>query len=250
MSACLELEDLVVSVEGKKIIHGINLKIQKGELHALMGRNGSGKTTLAHTLMGHPRYHVESGRILFNGEEIQELSPDERAKRGLFLSFQHPVEIPGVSVANFLRSVLRSLFPDLPPKEIRARIKKEALNLQIPDSFLTRSINEGFSGGEKKRLETLQLRLMNPQLAILDETDSGLDIDALRNISENIAAFRSPDRAFLLITHYQRMLNYLKPDQVHVLFNGRIVKTGGPELALELEAKGYDSLVSNGDQAA
>jgi Fe-S cluster assembly ATP-binding protein len=250
MAVRLEIEDLVVSVEAKQIIRGLSLKIKAGELHALMGRNGSGKTTLAHTLMGHPRYKIESGRILLEGEEIQNLPPDERAKKGLFLGFQHPVEIPGVSVANFLRTVLRSLYPELPPKEIRARIKKEASLLQIPDSFMTRSINEGFSGGEKKRLETLQLRLINPRVAILDETDSGLDIDALRNISENIASSRDAEKSFLLITHYQRMLNYLKPDFVHILANGQIVKSGGPELALELETKGYDQVISGGDQAA
>ncbi|TVQ80164.1 MAG: Fe-S cluster assembly ATPase SufC [Bradymonadales bacterium] len=249
MSMRLEIEDLVVSVEGKKILQGLNLQVRPGELHALMGRNGSGKSTLAYCLMGHPRYKVESGRILLDGEEIQELSPEERSKRGLFLGFQHPVEIPGVTVANFLRASLRSLRPEIPPKDLRAMMKREAGHLQVPDSFFTRFVNEGFSGGEKKRLETLQLRLIQPKLAVLDETDSGLDIDALRTISESIAELRDQDKSFLLITHYQRILNYLKPDRVHVLYNGKILRSGGMELAEELEKKGYDEVIERGQAA-
>jgi len=249
VAAQLEIEDLVVSVEGKKILKGVSLCVKAGELHALMGRNGSGKTSLAHSLMGHPRYQIESGRVLLNGEEIQTLSPDERAKKGLFLGFQHPVEIPGVTVVNFLRTSLRSLRPELSAKDSRALIKKEVASLQIPESFLTRSLNAGFSGGEKKRLETLQLRLFDPRFAVLDETDSGLDIDALRNISERISEMRTDQRGFLLITHYQRMLGYLVPDRVHVLFDGRIVRSGGSELAEELEEKGYDKVIAEGKAA-
>lgn len=238
-----EIRDLKVSVEGKEVLKGISLTVNRGEVHALMGRNGSGKTTLSHTLMGHPKYAVTGGQILLDGEDIASLSADERAKRGLFLCFQYPVAIPGVTVANFLRTAIRSVRGDqVPSKDVRSLIKKEAQALGIPDSFMTRSLNEGFSGGEKKKLETLQMRLLKPKMSILDETDSGLDIDALKLVSQNVDGLRSSDNGILLITHYQRMLNYIKPDQVHVLMDGRIVKSGQADLALALEERGYDWL--------
>lgn len=236
----LEINDLFVSVEGKQVLNGLSLSIGAGEVHAVMGRNGSGKTTLSHVLMGHPKYTITSGSILFKGEDLTALPPEERARKRIFLSFQYPVSIPGVTVANFLRSSLRAVRTDLDPKDFRKRIREEIASLGIPESFMTRSINDGFSGGEKKRLEILQMRLLEPTLAILDETDSGLDIDALKVVSENIEKSRTGDRAFLVITHYQRMLNHLRPDRVHVLLDGKIVKSGGPELALELEERGYD----------
>ncbi|MCM0606488.1 MAG: Fe-S cluster assembly ATPase SufC [Xanthomonadaceae bacterium] len=241
MKSTLEIKDLVVSVEGKTVLHGITLKVNTGEVHAIMGRNGSGKTTLSHTLMGHPKYKVISGQILLNGVDITGLSPDERAKKRIFLAFQYPTAVPGVSVANFLRTSVRSVRGDeVPAKEFRALVKKELAALKIPENFMTRSLNDGFSGGEKKRLETLQMKLLQPIFAVLDETDSGLDIDALKNVSETIESMRSTERGILLITHYQRMLNYIKPDHVHVLLGGRIVKSGGANLALELESRGYD----------
>jgi len=249
-SVLFEVKDLHVSIEGKKVLKGISLKIKSGEVHALMGRNGSGKTSLAHSLMGNPKYQIESGKIYFNGEDIAKLSPEERSRMRLFLGFQNPVEIPGVSVSNFLRSSVRAVRGnEIPSKEFRKYVKEELKNLEINESFMTRSLNEGFSGGERKRLETLQLRLLQPKMAILDETDSGLDIDALKSISENIEQMRSPDRSFLLITHYQRMLNYIKPDVVHVMINGKIIKTGDFELAKKLEEKGYEWLLSRVEAA-
>lgn len=240
-----EIRNLVVDVltdlGPKTVIKGINLKVNCGEVHALMGRNGSGKTTLSHTLMGHPRYKVIEGDILMNGESLLGLSPEERARKRMFLAFQYPVAVPGVTVANFLRSSVRSVRGDeLSAKDVREKIRSELQNLQIPESFMTRSLNDGFSGGEKKRLETLQMRLLDPQFAILDETDSGLDIDALRIVSENIDRLRGPEKGILLITHYQRMLDYVRPDFVHVMMDGRFVKSGDASLALELEKKGYD----------
>lgn len=226
---------------GTPILKGINLKIMPGEVHALMGRNGSGKTTLSHTLMGHPSYEVTSGDIKMNGQSLNDLPPDERAKRRLFLGFQYPTAIPGVTVANFLRASLKAVRgEEIPVKEMRKLIKSEIEALQIPESFMSRFLNDGFSGGEKKRLETLQMRLLQPKMAILDETDSGLDVDALRLVSQQIESLRAPDRGILLITHYQRMLNYIKPDHVHILMNGEIVQSGGPELALKVEDIGYD----------
>ncbi len=240
-TAIFEIQDLHVSVEGKPVLKGLTLEISPGEVHALMGRNGCGKTTLSHTIMGHPKYEITSGRILLSGEDLAGLSPDERARKRLFLAFQYPVGVPGVTVANFLRSSLKAVRgAEVPPNEVRKLIKKELVALGIPESFMTRSLNDGFSGGEKKRLETLQMRLLQPKMAILDEADSGLDIDALRTVSENIDSLRSLERGILLITHYQRMLNYIRPDFVHVLMDGRIVKSGGPELAQLLEEKGYD----------
>lgn len=236
-----EIDNLHVSVEGKKVLKGVSLKVGAGEVHAIMGRNGSGKTTLSYTLMGHPKYQVTEGSIRFRGEDITSLPADERAKKRMFLAFQYPVGIPGVTVANFLRASMKSVRGDeMQPADVRKRIKKELEFLKIPDSFMNRFLNDGFSGGEKKRLETLQMRLLEPYFAILDETDSGLDIDALKQVSEGIEGLRSPERSFLLITHYQRMLNYVKPDFVHIFLDGQIVKSGGADLALKLEAEGYD----------
>jgi len=240
-----EIKNLKVLVEDKLVLKGINLTMKSGEVHAIMGRNGSGKSTLAFALMGHPKYKIQSGEILFDGERINDWAPEERARKGLFLAFQNPVSIPGVSVANFVRSAIRAVRgKELSPKELRSRIKEEATALQIPHRFLARSVNDGFSGGEKKRLEMLQMRLLEPKVAILDETDSGLDIDALKLVAERVEALRSPDRAILLITHYQRMLNYVRPDHVHVLLDGKIVKSGDAGLALDLEKKGYEWLES------
>ena len=242
MSAPLfEIRDLHVAVEGKEVLKGVNLVVRRGEVHAIMGRNGTGKTTLSYTLMGHPKYQVLSGSILLDGEDITQLKPEERAKKRLFLAFQYPVAIPGVSVASFLRASMKSVRAgEIEPSKFRSLIKDELKHLSIPEAFMTRSLNEGFSGGEKKRLETLQLRLLQPKMAVLDETDSGLDIDALRIVSENLQSFRNSDRGMLVITHYQRMLNYIKPDVVHVFGSGRVLESGGPELALKLEERGYD----------
>ncbi len=239
----LEFRDLKVEVENKEVLHGVSLKINPGEVHAIMGKNGSGKTTLSHTIMGHPKYKVLSGDILLEGESLLPLATDERARRRIFLAFQYPVAVPGVTVAQFLRSAILSVRKgEVEPKNVRKLIKEEMAKLDIPDSFMTRYLNEGFSGGEKKRLETLQLRLLKPRMMVLDETDSGLDIDSLRRVSESIESSRAPDKSILLITHYQRMLSYVKPDFVHVFLDGRIVKSGGADLALELEERGYEWL--------
>ncbi|HZV91402.1 MAG TPA: Fe-S cluster assembly ATPase SufC [Candidatus Nitrosocosmicus sp.] len=242
----LEIRDLHVAVEGKPILKGLSLAVNKGEVHALMGPNGSGKSTLANALMGNPKYEITSGSVALNGEDVLELSADERGRKGLFLAFQYPTAIPGVSVANFLRMALTArrkemgLEKPLPPKEFRALVKEKMALLKMDDSFAGRYINDGFSGGEKKRAEILQMAVLQPEIAILDETDSGLDIDALRVVSEGVNALSGPNLGVLLITHYQRILNYIKPQFVHVLVDGRIVKSGGPELAHELEAQGYD----------
>lgn len=239
----LEIRDLAVEVEGKEVLHGVSLKINAGEVHAIMGKNGSGKTTLSNTIMGHPKYKVTRGDILLEGESLLALPPDERARRRIFLAFQYPVAVPGVTVAQFLRSAILSVRKgEVEPKNVRKLIKEEMAKLDIPDSFMTRFLNEGFSGGEKKRLETLQLRLLQPRMMVLDETDSGLDIDSLRRVSESIEGARGTDKSILLITHYQRMLSYVKPDFVHVFLAGRIVKSGGADLALELEERGYEWL--------
>jgi Fe-S cluster assembly ATP-binding protein len=242
MSAPLfQIKDLHVEVEGKKVLKGVNLTINRGEVHAIMGRNGTGKTTLSYTLMGHPKYTITEGSIWLDGEDITHLKPEERARKRLFLAFQYPVAIPGVSVASFLRASLKAVrSAEVEPKNFRALIKTELKSLGIPENFMTRSLNEGFSGGEKKRLETLQLRLLEPKMAVLDETDSGLDIDALKSVSENLENYRSKDRGMLVITHYQRMLNYIKPDFVHVFGSGQVLQSGGPELALRLERDGYE----------
>lgn len=237
----LKIEDLHVEVEGKHILKGVNLTINQGEIHALMGRNGSGKSTLSYTLMGHPRYKVTQGRVFYHGKDLLAMRVDERARSGIYLAFQYPVAIPGVSVSNFLRTTVKARRgKDIPVKEFRKELKEHMAKLEVSDSFLSRYINEGFSGGEKKRLEILQMALLKPDFALLDETDSGLDIDALRVVAAGINALASKDNAMLLITHYQRILDYVTPQFVHVMSEGQIIKSGGSELAKELEAKGYE----------
>ena len=241
----LSIKDLHASIEETPILNGVHLEVKKGEVHAIMGPNGSGKSTLSSVIAGREEYDVEKGSIDLDGQDILELSPEERAHLGIFLSFQYPVEIPGVSVTNFLKTALnetrkaRGQEP-MSAKELLRLMREKMELLEMDKSFLSRSLNEGFSGGEKKRNEIFQMALMEPRLAILDETDSGLDIDALRIVANGVNHLRSKENAVVLITHYQRLLEYIKPDFVHVLFKGRIVKSGGSELALELEAKGYD----------
>jgi len=235
------IEDLHVSVEGNEILKGVNLTVERGEVHALMGPNGSGKSTLAHTLMGHPRFQVTQGRVLLKGKDILSLPTDERARRGMFLAFQYPVEIPGVKVRHFLRMALKASKGKEPSvTEFRKQLFEKMALLEMDRSFSERYVNEGFSGGEKKRNEILQLAMLEPEMAVLDETDSGLDIDALRSVANGMNKLAGPHMGMLLITHYQRILNYVDPHFVHVLFGGRIVRSGGIELAQELEAKGYD----------
>jgi len=239
----LIISDLHVSVGGKEILKGVNLTVNAGEKHALMGPNGSGKSTLSYALMGHPNYEITQGEVLFQGQNLLEMAPDERARKGLFLAFQYPMVIPGVKVFQFLRNMLQArLGRDVPVKEFRSLLKTKMQLLDMKEEFVRRYLNEGFSGGEKKRHEILQMALLEPSLAILDETDSGLDIDALRIVCEGINAIAAEhsELGILIITHYQRMLNYITPDVVHILYEGRIVKSGGKELALELEAQGYE----------
>ncbi|MBY0359059.1 MAG: Fe-S cluster assembly ATPase SufC [Candidatus Obscuribacterales bacterium] len=237
----LVIKDLHVEVEGKEILKGVNLTVNAGEIHALMGRNGSGKSTLSYTLMGHPRYHVTKGEISYKGQDLLSMSTDERSRSGMYLAFQYPVAIPGVSVSNFLRATVKARRgKDVPVKEFRKELKECMAKLGVKDEFLSRYVNDGFSGGEKKRLEILQMALLKPDMALLDETDSGLDIDALRTVAEGINALSTKDNGMLLITHYQRMLDYVTPTFVHVMQSGQIVKSGGSELAHELEAQGYD----------
>jgi len=239
----LKVEDLHVEIEGKEILKGVSLEVKGGEVHALMGPNGSGKSTLSYALAGHPRYEVTSGRVLLDGEDLLEMEVDERARAGLFLAFQYPSEISGVSMANFLRAAInarRGKGNEISLVEFGKKLREQMKRLEMSEDFASRYLNEGFSGGEKKRSEILQMALLEPKIAILDETDSGLDIDALRIVSDGVNALRSPRLGILCITHYQRILRYLKPDFVHVLLDGRIVRSGGPELAEELEEKGYD----------
>ncbi len=248
MGADLVISDLRVAVEGKEILKGISLTLNKGEVHAIMGPNGSGKSTLAYALMGHPKYEVLGGDILFKGQSILPLKPEERARLGIFLAFQYPTAVPGVSLGNFLRMATNSVRSGhngngkkpLSVSEFQKLLREKMEILKMDRSFSGRYVNDGFSGGEKKRAEILQMALLEPEIAILDETDSGLDIDALRIVSEGVNRLAGPEVGVLVITHYQRILNYIKPHVVHVLAHGRIVKSGGPELALELEAKGYD----------
>lgn len=246
MTSRLEIRDLHAEVEGNEILKGVNLKVKPGEIHALMGPNGTGKSTLAHVLMGHPAYEVTAGEILFKGENIVEMDPDERSRKGLFLAFQYPVAIPGLSVANFLRSAInahrKADDPEdkgIPIPEFRKLLKEKMDLLEMSHEFAGRYLNEGFSGGEKKRAEILQLAALEPEIAILDETDSGLDIDALRIVASGVNALAGPNLGVLVITHYQRILNYIKPDVVHIMLDGRIVETGGAELAEQLEEQGY-----------
>jgi Fe-S cluster assembly ATP-binding protein len=247
----LVIRNLHVSVDGKEILKGINLTIEQGKIHAIMGPNGSGKSTLAYSLAGHPRYEVTDGEVWYKGEDVLDLEPNDRSKLGLFLAFQYPVAVAGVTVANFLRAALNAhraqdgVDPKttaIPMAEYRKTIKQRMDMLEMAPDFARRYLNEGFSGGEKKRLEILQMAMLQPSLAIMDETDSGLDIDALKIVAEGVNRVKEerPNLGVLVITHYQRLLNYIKPDYVHVLMDGRIVREGGPELALELEEKGYD----------
>jgi Fe-S cluster assembly ATP-binding protein len=251
-----EIENLHAEIDGKEILKGVDLVVNQGEIHALMGPNGSGKSTLAYVIAGDPRYEVTEGSIRFEGEDILEWSPDERARKGLFLAFQYPTVIPGVSMANFLRMAVTNVrnaraegaaedggsAQPFTPREFRRLMREKMALLKIDDAFATRYLNEGFSGGEKKRAEILQMALLEPKLAVLDETDSGLDIDALKVVSEGVNNLAGPEVGMLLITHYQRLLNFIKPDFVHIMGDGRIIESGGPELAHELEAKGYEGL--------
>jgi Fe-S cluster assembly ATP-binding protein len=237
----LEIQNLHVRTEDREILHGVDLTVKKGETHALMGPNGSGKSTLANTLMGNPVYEVTEGRVLLNGEDLTEADPDERAKAGLFMAFQYPATIPGVSVANFLRMAVNARREEpIKVKEFGSILKENMDLLRISRDFTSRYLNEGFSGGEKKRAEILQLAMLQPDYAVLDETDSGLDIDALRIVADGVNAMRGDERGFLIITHYTRILSYVRPDFVHIMLDGRIVQEGGPELADELEEKGYE----------
>ena len=241
----LTIENLHAEVEDKGILKGIDLDVKAGEIHAIMGPNGSGKSTLSSVIAGNEGYEVTQGNILFRGEEINDMSPEERAHKGIFLSFQYPVEIPGVSVTNFIKTALNaqrkaSGKKDMPAGEMLKKIREKSSMLSIDSKFLSRSLNQGFSGGEKKRNEIFQMAMMEPQLAILDETDSGLDIDALKIVADGVNALRTDENATIVITHYQRLLEYIVPDFVHVLYDGKIVKSGTKELAKELEAKGYD----------
>jgi Fe-S cluster assembly ATP-binding protein len=240
----LEVKDLRVSADGKEILKGLSLSVEAGQVHAIMGPNGSGKSTLARALAGHPGYEVTSGTITYGGENLLDLEPEVRARKGVFMAFQYPVEIPGINNSYFLKAALNAKRkhegrPELDAMEFMQLVKGKAELLHMDPSMLKRSVNEGFSGGEKKRNEIFQMAVLEPRLAILDETDSGLDIDALKVVAEGVNALRAPDRAIVVVTHYQRLLNYIVPDVVHVLTDGRIVRSGGKELALELEAKGY-----------
>jgi Fe-S cluster assembly ATP-binding protein len=249
VGAALEIRNLHVNVDDKPILKGVNLIVQEGEVHALMGPNGSGKSTLSNTVMGHPAYQVTAGQIIFEGVDIMELEADERARLGLFLAFQYPVAIPGVTVANFLRNALNARMKasdpaskGIPIPAFRKLMVEKMDMLEMDHDFAGRYLNDGFSGGEKKRAEILQMAVMDPKIAILDETDSGLDIDALRIVSEGVNRLTGPDLGVLVITHYQRILNYIKPQFVHIMMDGQIVESGGPALALELEERGYDWL--------
>jgi FeS assembly ATPase SufC len=243
----LEIKNLHANVDGKEILKGINLKVNAGEVHAIMGPNGSGKSTLSSVLVGNPAFEVTEGEVLYNGKNLLELSPEDRSREGLFLSFQYPVEIPGVSMTNFMRAALnehRKYFGEqpLPASDFLKLMREKREVVELDNKLASRSVNEGFSGGEKKRNEIFQMAMLEPKLAILDETDSGLDIDALRIVAKGVNQLKRQDNAFIVITHYQRLLDYIRPDIVHVLYNGRIIKTAGPELVMELEVKGYDWL--------
>ena len=245
----LELRDLKVSITAQRetqIVRGIDLKIWPGEVHALMGPNGSGKSTLANAIAGSPVYTIDSGQVLFKGEDVTKLRPDERAKKGMFLSFQYPTALPGVSMVNFLREALKARRGEaVPPREFLKELRATLELLKMDEEFARRYVNDGFSGGEKKRAEILQLGMLKPELAILDETDSGLDVDALRIVAEGINSLRGPHIGFLIITHYQRILNYIEPDFVHVLVNGRIVRSGDADLARQIEEEGYDPIIES-----
>lgn len=248
MANLLNIQNLHANVEGKEILKGLNLVVNPGEIHAIMGPNGAGKSTLASVLVGNPSFEVTEGEVTFNGKDILEMDPEERANEGMFLSFQYPVEIPGVSMTNFMRAALNEKrkhegLDPIPASEFLKLMKEKRELVELDSSLASRSVNEGFSGGEKKRNEIFQMAMLEPKLAILDETDSGLDIDALRIVASGVNKLRTAENATIVITHYQRLLDYIKPDFVHVLYKGRIVKSAGPELALELEEKGYDWII-------
>ncbi len=249
----LEIKNLSVAIDGNEIVRDLSLTIGTGEVHAIMGPNGSGKSTLAKVIAGHPDYQVRGGEVLMDGENVLELEPDERARKGLFLAFQYPSEVPGVTIANFLRAAAQARLPEgeeLEATDYYAKLYAKMDALEIPRTFTSRAVNEGFSGGEKKRCEILQMAMLEPRFAVLDETDSGLDIDALKVVANGVNALRGPDLAVLLITHYQRLLNYIVPDFVHVMVQGRIVRSGGKELALELEEKGYEWVRTHAEEPA
>jgi Fe-S cluster assembly ATP-binding protein len=241
----LEIRDLHVSIEDKEILKGVNLTVNEGEVHALMGPNGAGKSTLGNAIMGHPRYSVTRGDILYRGESILDWTPDQRARAGLFLSFQYPTAIPGVTVVNFLRQAVNaSRGEEMPIREFRTLLQEKMKQLKVPDEMARRYLNDGFSGGEKKKAEILQLGVLRPHMAILDETDSGLDVDALRTVAEGVNALAGPELGILIITHYNRILSYIRPDIVHVLIDGQVVRSGGADLANEIEDRGYDWLMA------
>jgi len=247
--AALEIAGLRASIEGKEILKGLDIRVPQGEVHALMGPNGSGKSTLAYTVMGHPRYQVTAGSIAFDGDDLLPLTPDARARLGLFLCFQYPTAIPGVTLVNFLRAMLRAQGKELPAREFLNRLSAEMKALKIEESFRSRYINDGFSGGEKKRSEILQLAMLRPKLAILDETDSGLDVDALRTVADGVMQLAGPDMGVLVITHYPRILDHLRPDAVHVMHDGQVVLSGGADLAQRIEKDGYEPILGAGDRA-
>lgn len=252
MAPLLEIRRLHTEIEGQSILKGVDLVIKPGEIHAVMGPNGSGKSTLANTVMGHPHFMVTDGDVRIDGESILEMEPDERAKKGVFLAFQYPLEIPGVSMANFLRSAVNSRLGEGEEVDIldfHDTMEQQLEEVKMDAAFANRSLNEGFSGGEKKKAEMVQMAMLKPRIAIMDETDSGLDIDSLQNVSDVVNGMRGPDFSALIITHYKRILNYIKPDHVHIMVDGRIAMSGGPELADELEAKGYDWVREQAQQA-
>jgi Fe-S cluster assembly ATP-binding protein len=239
----LRVEGLKVAVDNREILHGIDLEVNKGEVHAILGPNGSGKSTLAYALMGHPRYDVTGGEVAFKGEPLLEMEPDERARQGLFLAFQYPTSIPGVQMGNFLRLAVKSRFGDEAVKGFRRQLAEQLRTLKMDESYMRRYLNEGFSGGEKKKAEILQMALLRPEIAIMDETDSGLDVDAFRVVADGVNAMRGPNMGIVVITHYNRMLEYIQPTHVHVLIGGKIVKRGGPELAQEVDKHGYKPIL-------
>lgn len=246
-----EFHDIHVEVEGKEVVKGLSMTIKRGEIHAIMGPNGSGKSSLSNALMGHPDYRISKGEAYLNGKNLLEMATDERSRSGLFLAFQYPLAIPGVTVANFMRAAVQAQRgPDADMSDFRKWFRSEMDALQIDQSFATRYLNDGFSGGEKKRVEILQMAMLKPKIAMLDETDSGLDIDALKTVADGINRFHSEENGVMLVTHYQRLLNYVKPNVVHVMYDGRFVESGGPDLALKLEDQGYDWITKKSPQKA
>ena len=250
----LKIENLHAAINGKEILKGINLEVNAGEVHAIMGPNGSGKSTMSNVLVGHPAYEVTGGSATFKGKNLLEMSAEERSHEGLFMSFQYPVEIPGVSMTNFMRTAINEKrkylgLPPMAPTEFLKFIKEKRDMVKLDSKFMNRSVNEGFSGGEKKRNEIFQMAMLEPSLSILDETDSGLDIDALRIVADGVNRLKNPETSVIVITHYQRLLDYIKPDIVHVLYQGRIIKTAGPQLALELEERGYDWVIKEFEES-